>query len=279
MRETEWFFPESLDEVPPLLAKRGVIPHGGGTGILRMKALRDRSRGGDGGPEAGGVRGLIDLGRLPLRQFERSGGSVELGSALTFAEVAGRFERDHILARALGGCASTPLRNRITVGGSVALFPVWSDLMGPLIALEADVSLIGAARGTFPLSRYVAEAGLRRGTLVTGVSFRDQAWASFYYRDTRTRFDYSAFTVTILLKKGSGRILDARVVVIGCKGKFSRLRGLEEQVKSAPAGGAGALSYPPLSFNSKKFMSPEYLARCARVELERGLEALLGGER
>jgi CO/xanthine dehydrogenase FAD-binding subunit len=274
MRETEWFFPESLDEVPPLLAKRGVIPHGGGTGILRMKALRDGSRG-SGGPEAGGVKGLIDLGRLPLRQFERLGGRVEIGSTLTFAEVAERFERDHILARALGGCASTPLRNRITVGGSVALFPVWSDLMGPLIALEADVGLIGAERGTFPLSRYVSEPALRRGTLVTGVSFRDQAWSSRYYRDTRTRFDYSAFTITVLLKKGAGKILDARIVVVGCKGKFRRLHELEEQVKGAPAGGAGALSYPPLSFTGKKFMRPEYVGHCARVELERGLEALL----
>ena len=275
MRETEWFFPESLEEVPPLLAKRGVIPHGGGTGILRMKALRDWSRGVGGGPEAGGVRGLIDLGRLPLRQFERLGGRVEIGSSLTFAEVAERFERDHILARALGGCASTPLRNRITVGGSVALFPVWSDLMGPLIALEADVGLIGAERGTFPVTRYVSEPALRRGTLVTGVSFRDQVWSSFYYRDTRTRFDYAAFTVTILLKKGAGKVLDARIVIVGCKGKFSRLHELEEQVKGAPAGGAGALSYPALSFTGKKFMSPEYLAHCARVELERGLEALL----
>jgi CO/xanthine dehydrogenase FAD-binding subunit len=280
MRETEWFFPENLDEVPPLLAKRGVIPHGGGTGILRMKAPRGRSRGDGGGPEDGGVRGLMDLGRLPLRQFERLGGRVEIGSTLTFAEVVERLEGDHILARALGGCASTPLRNRITVGGSVALFPVWSDLMGPLVALEADVGLIGAERGVFPLTRYVSEPALRRGTLVTGVSFRDQAWSSFYYRDARTRFDYAAFTVTILLKKGAGKVLDARVVVIGCKGKFSRLHELEEQVKGASAGGAraggaGALSYPPLSFTGRKFMSPEYLAHCARVELERGLEALL----
>jgi CO/xanthine dehydrogenase FAD-binding subunit len=282
MRETEWFFPESLDEVPPLLAKRGVVPHGGGTGILRMKVLRDWSRSDE--QDAGGVRGLIDLGRLPLRRFERSGGRVKIGSALTFAEVAERLEMDHILARALGSSASTPLRNRITIGGSVALFPVWSDLMGPLIALEADVDLIGAERGTFPIVRYISEPALRRGTLVTGVSFRDQTWSSFYYRDARTRFDYSSFTVTILLEKGAGKVLDARVVVIGCKGKFNRLRELEEQVKGisaveaggARAGDAGALSYPTLSFSGRKFMSPEYLAHCARVELERGLEALMG---
>jgi hypothetical protein len=66
--------------VPPLLGKKGVIPHGGGTGILRMKSLRGRGDGGKEGPAAGGLRGLVDLGRLPLRRFERSGGRVEIGS-------------------------------------------------------------------------------------------------------------------------------------------------------------------------------------------------------
>jgi CO/xanthine dehydrogenase FAD-binding subunit len=296
MRDIEWFFPERLDDVPPLLAKRGIIPHGGGTGILRMKTLRGGPEGARDAPDAGGVRGLIDLSRLPLRRFERSGGRVEIGSTLTFAEVAGRLESGHILARALGGCASTPLRNRITIGGSVALFPVWSDLMGPLIALEADVDLIGAARGTFPVTRYVAEPALRKGTLVTGVSFPDRVWSSNYYRDTRTRFDYAAFTVTVLLKKNAGKVLDARVVVIGCKGKFSRLLELEERLKGKPLGaardeaagasgagdgasGGGTLPIPTLPFGGRKFMSPEYLAHCARVELERGLKSLMGEER
>jgi CO/xanthine dehydrogenase FAD-binding subunit len=208
---------------------------------------------------------------------------------MTFAEVAGRLESTHVLARALGGCASTPLRNRITVGGSVALFPVWSDLMGPLMALEADVHLVGAGQGTVPVSRYVAEPELRRGTLVTGVSFPDRSWSSFYYRDTRTRFDYAAFTVTFLLEKDAGKVLDARIVVIGCRGKFGRLRDLEARLKGMPLGEArgetaGALdagtfpiTAPP--FNGRKFMSPEYLAHCARVELERGLKSLVGEER
>jgi CO/xanthine dehydrogenase FAD-binding subunit len=274
MREIEWYFPRSLAEVPPLLVKNGVIAHGGGTGILRMKILRQSGRGGGGGPEAAGVRGLIDLGRLPIRHFERLGGRVEMGAGLTFAEVAERLEPDHILARALGRSASTPLRNRITVGGSVALFPVWSDLMGPLIALEADVNLIGGKEGTFPIASYISDPGLRRGTLITGVSFRDQAWSSRYYRDTRTSFDYAAFTITILLKKGAGKLLDARIVVVGCTGKFRRLNLLEERLKGKPIGEGGPISFPELSFTGKKFMSPEYLARCARVELERGLDAL-----
>ena len=88
---------------------------------------------------------------------------VELGACTTFADAAAYLESldgECILAKALGSAASTPLRNRITMGGSTALFPVWSDLVGPLIALGAEVELTGTNPGLFPVARYVDEKEL-----------------------------------------------------------------------------------------------------------------------
>jgi CO/xanthine dehydrogenase FAD-binding subunit len=283
MKEIEWYFPRHLDELPALLTEREAIPHGGGTGIL-MKSMRS-------------IAGLVDLSDLPLHFFHRTGGRVEVGATLTFAEIATEIGPDHILSRALGRSASTPLRNRITLGGSIAFFPSWSDLMGPLIALDAEVTLIGGGqdlqkgdqeipgtrRGrpagvpsvTLPLVRYLSEPAARNRTLITGISFAEERWDSHYHRHTSTRFDYPAFTVSVLMKKSEGRIHDLRCVVVGCRGKFARLWQVEESLRGKRVEDAGPLEIPRLSFTGKKRTSPEYLEHCARVEIGRGIDTLL----
>jgi CO/xanthine dehydrogenase FAD-binding subunit len=141
------------------------------------------------------------------------------------------------------------------------------------------VTLIGEKQGTFPVARYFEESGLRRRTLVTGVSFRERRWFSAYYRDTRTHFDYSAFTITVLIEKDGGRVADARVVVVGCAGKIARLQQLEDALKGRSAEDTASIPYPSVSFTGKKFMSPEYLSHVARVELERGIVGILRDRR
>jgi len=286
MKEIEWYFPQRLDELPALLMKRGVIPHGGGTGIL-MTRMRSTA-------------GLIDLGSLPLHFFRRKNGRVEIGATLTFAELAKQFTPDHIVSRALRRSASTPLRNRITVGGSIAFFPSWSDLMGPLIALDTEVTLIGGEHDshngdqksnpvrvrkgrwggvpslTVPLVQYLRESNMRKQTLITSISFTEEQWDSYYYRHTYTHFDYPAFTLTVLLNKGAGRIHDLRCVVVGCRGKYERLTQVEEALRGSQLKDVSSLELPRLLFTGKKRTSPEYLAHCARVELGRGIDQLLG---
>ena len=52
-----------------------------------------------------------------------------------------------MLVKALKNTATTPLRNRITVGKRL-LSPLWSNLMGPLLALDAEVEVVGKLNGT-----------------------------------------------------------------------------------------------------------------------------------
>ena len=95
-------------------------------------------------------RGLVDVGKLGLDYVRIQAGTVRLGAGTTYAGAVrglAAFDTCHPLVQALGSAATTPLRNRITVGGSVASFPYWSDLMGPLLALEAEVELTGGGRG------------------------------------------------------------------------------------------------------------------------------------
>jgi CO/xanthine dehydrogenase FAD-binding subunit len=269
MKELEWFFPKDITQVPDLLSMKGAVPHGGGTGILKSGTGR--------------INGLIDLSRLPLGYFRLVNGRVEFGASQTYSELVNNIRRidpGHILVKALGRSANTPLRNRITAGGSIALFPPWSDLMGPLIALGADMSLIGKDNNNVNVSEYASKRDLVKGNLITGVGFELKSRLSYFYRESRTIVDYPAFTVTVMLNKPDDIIEDPRAVVSGCTGRFKRLDGLEKYLigKSArEIDVADAVNLVDISFPRKKNMTPEYLKHLAGVRIERGLESLLKG--
>jgi CO/xanthine dehydrogenase FAD-binding subunit len=262
--DVQWFFPRTLAEVAPLLAQEGVIPHGGGTGILR------------GG--MGHVRGLIDLGRLGLDGVRRDKTVVSIGAAASYSAVAravSSWDPQHVLARSLAAAATTSLRNRITIGGSIALFPYWSDLMGPLLATDAEVQLVGSHEGWVPVADYVRRRELRQGSLITEVRWREEGWTGEYRRWTRTKTDRPAFSLTVLAGKPGKAPEGLRILLVGCSGRFRRLTEVEEAVakgSSASAAAAGA----EIEIPGRMGAGGDYLSHCARVELERALAALLG---
>jgi CO/xanthine dehydrogenase FAD-binding subunit len=268
MSEIQWYFPKTLEEASELLLRDGNFLHGGGTGLLRGSMNR--------------VRGLIDLSNLSLSYFHVKKDIIEIGATCTFTETAEnllRADPQNALGSSLASAASTPLRNRITIGGSVASFPAWSDPMGPLIALDAEVSLTGAQKGNFKITRYATDTNLRKNTLITGVSFQRERWSSYYHRETVTHFDYPAFTVTILIEKEGNLLTDARVVIVGSVGKFKRLTGIEDDLRGKAVDTVQSdeiVAHLDVDFNGKKSFSPDYLKHLAAAQLERGLIHLIG---
>jgi len=277
LKEITWYFPNTPEEVPELLKKKGVFVHGGGTALLRSNLA--------------GVEGLIDLKALPLNFCREREGVIEIGGGCAYSqitEVLQKIDSHNILIRALSSAASSPLRNRITLGGSIAFFPVWSDLMGPLLALEAEVTLIGGSKGRFPLVEYLRKREIRKRSLITGISFKKRKLNSYYFRQSRTHFDYSAFSISILVKKAASlpasaspstsTIEETTIVIVGSRNKFTRLSSLEDSLKNCSPADlqlkdiAGNLE---VEFVAKKNYSPDYLKHLAAVELERGLKAVL----
>ncbi|UCF98487.1 MAG: FAD binding domain-containing protein [Spirochaetaceae bacterium] len=269
MAAIQWYFPSELDEVPEILTQEGVIPHSGGTGILWGGLTR--------------VRGLMDVSRLDLRFVRKRDGALTLGAALSYRQtVEALAVKGQILAQSLHCAATEPLRNRITLGGSISMFPYWSDLMGPLLALEAELSLVGATSGIRPLSEYVTNRKLRQNTLITSIRLSDASWQGTYYRHTRTPTDRPAFSITVLMRRNSKRIEAIRIVVIGCRGRFRRLTEIENALNGAPIPGdpaeliataSGKLNF---DFPARMGFSAEYLKACALIELERTLGSALG---
>jgi CO/xanthine dehydrogenase FAD-binding subunit len=272
MKELLWQFPTHLDEAVRLLQEPGAALHAGGTSILRVGT--------------GNLAALIDLHGLGLRHFRVSDGRVELGAMLTFADVLEKMravDPRSILVQALSGAASTPLRNRITVGGSVAMAPLWSDLMGPLLALGADVVLLGDDEIVCPFAQLLEDRAIRAGKLVTAIRFDQGQWQSSYYRATTTHFDYAAFTISTLVRRNSREeIEDARLVVTGSRQRYKRLTAQEQALIGRKRGDLDSLpqiaAAADVEFARKNIGSPEYVRHLFGVELERALERAVRGQ-
>jgi CO/xanthine dehydrogenase FAD-binding subunit len=266
--EIQWYFPNELEEVPGILALDGVVPHGGGTGILWGGMSR--------------IRGLMDVSRLDLKFCRVRDGTIELGAALSYCQAAAALvESGHLLSRSLSSAATEPLRNRISLGGSISMFPYWSDLLGPLLALEAELSLAGANSGTRALEEYLRNRDLRQNTLITSIRLPDQPWQGAYYRHTRTRTDRPAFSITVLLRRSTGRIEEIRIVVVGCSGRYRKLTEVEKVLEGSEVPAAPselleeAVAQLDIDFPARMGFSAEYLNACAPIELKRTLASAL----
>jgi CO/xanthine dehydrogenase FAD-binding subunit len=266
--DVEWYFPNELADVPDILSREGVIPHSGGTGILWGNMTR--------------IRGLMDVSHLDLKSFRKKDDEIVLGAALSYSEAAEALVKpDHPLVQSLKSAATEPLRNRISLGGSISMFPYWSDLMGPLLALDARLSLVGGAKGECSLTDYIEIRKLRQNTLITSIHWSDTPWQCSYYRHTRTPTDRPAFSLTVLLQKTSKRVETARLVVVGCKGRYRKLTEVEQILQGAelPQDPSSLLDKATerleLEIPARMGFSAEYLKACVIIELRRALEAAL----
>jgi hypothetical protein len=139
----EWYRPDDLDEVVDIMHNGSGLPYAGGTGLKSSQ-----------------VSGLIDLRQLNLNYIRETQAGITIGSMTRFNDIACYHWPDsrRILARAVGQAASNPLRNLITLGGSLAFRPIWSNVPTPLLALDASVRVVGRPSTAYPLPIPATEA-------------------------------------------------------------------------------------------------------------------------
>ncbi|MBC7322132.1 MAG: FAD binding domain-containing protein [Acetomicrobium sp.] len=263
MKAMEWYFPKSREELAELLKEEGILIHAGGTAI-KEERIKSAKR-------------VIDISSLPLNYIKKEGDIWRIGATATLGQVMDALESDHLLVKALKCTATTPLRNRITMGGSVYLSPLWSNLMGPLLALEAEIEVLGRRQGTCKYEEFLSNRGKFQGCAVTEVRLPDVKLIGCFDRFARTATDYSALTVTIALSVKGESIRDAKVVVTGSKRVYDRLSGVEKALQGSrleDVDAEGILRNVNVEFADKPAGSGAYLAEVSKVLLCRGLNAL-----
>ncbi len=167
--EFEYFAPLTVDEALELLARYGEDAKilAGGQSLVPMMKLRIAS-----------PRYLIDVNRVSsLTGFRQAGDRFIFGALCRHAEIArSPLVREHlpIMADAANVTADVQVRNRGTLGGSLAHADPAGDWPAALLALDTEVTITGPhGVRPVPLNEFIVDAyttQLGAAEMVTAVS-------------------------------------------------------------------------------------------------------------
>ncbi len=213
----KWYFPASIPKAVQLIEQPGIILHGGGTRILKTQS---RS-----------IIGLVDICNLKLDYIKQKNNLYHVGAAVTFGKVV-KFSKENnclsMLGTALSEAASTPVRNRITIGGSIKDFPLWSNLIAPLIALDAKVEINNGSSKIIPIEEYITSGMIKTKHLVKEIIIpEDEKIIWRIKRFTLLKFEYPIFNIAIKFKFNGSLVHDAAFVITGVKNRFKRFNKAE----------------------------------------------------
>jgi len=264
MRDFAYHRPSSLDEAVSLRtgAAEGLYLAGGMTLLPTMKQ-------GLAAPSD-----LVDLSAVPgLAGIELAGGQVTIGAMTQHALVASSSDvRRAIpaLADLAGGIGDAQVRNRGTIGGSVANSDPAADYPAAVVALGAVIRTDKREIAGDDFFRGLFETALRPGELIRQIAFPVPARAAYAkFPNPASRY---AMAGVFVADFGGGRV---RVGVTGAGPCAFRWAALEAALagKLDPAAAASA-ALDGAGFNSDLHASAEYRAALVRAMAKRVISAL-----
>jgi carbon-monoxide dehydrogenase medium subunit len=224
---------------------------------------------------------LVDLRKVPgLRGAQRENGQWKIGAMTRHADLQGNAELGPV-GQATALIADQQVRNRGTIGGSLAHGDPASDLPTVLLVCEGAVTVAGSggpreiAAGDL-FEDYLTTA-VGDDEIVTEVRVPDFAgWGSSYLKFTRRAEDWAMVGVCAMVKKaGDGSIEDVRIGLtnmgstpLRASAAEDALRGKGADAIAAAAEQAAEGTDPPGDLNA----TPDYKRHLARVLTRRALE-------
>ncbi|MBI2186823.1 MAG: xanthine dehydrogenase family protein subunit M [Acidobacteria bacterium] len=177
---------------------------------------------------------LIDIARIPdLSGIREKDGRIEIGAGTVHHDVASSpllRERCPVMCDAASDIGDPQVRNRGTLGGSLAHADPSADYPAVMLALDADVQMKGPSGGrTVKASAFFRDlftVDLAPDEIITGVQFtpvRAAAYAKLRQRASH----YAIVGAAAALDAAGGRIRAARVGLTGAGPCAIRLRTVE----------------------------------------------------
>jgi carbon-monoxide dehydrogenase medium subunit len=214
--------PSTLEEAVELLGTlEDARPLAGGHSLIPAMKLRIAT------PLA-----LVDIGRLPgLDGVEADGDGIRIGALTRHAVVAQSAlvrECCPALAEAAALIGDRQVRNRGTIGGSLAHADPGADYPTAITALAATVSVLGpAGTRTIPADEFftgVFSTALQRGELVTSVHLpaSPAGTGSAYVKHKHPASGYAVAAVAAVVSLDGDACTAARLVVGGVTGVPAR---------------------------------------------------------
>ena len=229
---------------------------------------------------------LVDISRIPgLSGIKEAGGRIEIGATTTHTEIAAsKLLRDTcpMIADAAAEIGDPQVRNRGTIGGSIAHADPAADFPAVVLALDADIVLKGK-NGSRTVKaaaffRGFYDVDLAPGELIVALQFapvKTAAYAKLHQRASH----YAVVGVAAALEVKGGLIQSARIGLTGATTHALRLEGVEkalagkkaDDVAAAAAGAASEVA----DMNGDLHASAEYRKAMIPVFVKRAVEKAL----
>jgi carbon-monoxide dehydrogenase medium subunit len=268
MYDFEYHRPRSLDDAAKAAGSGDVKVLAGGMSLLPALKMR-----------LARYAGLVDLGAIDaLKGIRREGEAIVIGAMTPHAEVAASAEVARAipaLAALAGGIGDPLVRNRGTMGGSIANADPAADYPAGVLGLGATVvtSQREIAADRFFLGLF--ETALKPGEIITAVRFPvPQAAGYCKFRQPASRFAL----VGVFAARTAGGV---RVAVTGAAPSVFRLKDAEAALaKRFDPAALDGIALAPDGLNSDIHASAEYRASCVMVLAKRAVaQALEPGAR
>jgi aerobic carbon-monoxide dehydrogenase medium subunit len=276
--EFDYTAPETLDDALKALADGGEDAKllAGGHSLLPLMKLRLAA------PSL-----LVDLRKVPgLHGIQRENGSWRIGALTVHSELEHTPDLG-VVSLVAGTIADPQVRNRGTIGGSLAHGDPASDLPAVMMICEATVTLQGAGGQQRSVSaneffRDYLETAVEPTEVLTEIRIPAyDGWGFGYEKFNRRSEDWAMVGVSALVRKEGDTIADARVGLTNMASVPLRARAVEEALRGQPANAdsiaraaeqAAEGTNPPADLNA----SAEYKRHLARVMARRALETAAG---
>ena len=273
--EFDYVAPETLDDAIRALADGGEDAKllAGGHSLLPLMKLRLAA------PAL-----LVDLRRVPDLAGVRANGDIRIGAMTTHSALA---RADAGLASAAAETiADQQVRNRGTIGGSLAHGDPASDL--PAVVLAAEGTIVARGPGgereiaAADFFRDYFETALAPDEVITGIRLPgSEGWSFGYEKFNRRQEDWAMVAVCALLRVENGACADVRIGLTHMGSTPLRATAAEEALRgqalepgaiAAAAEQAAEGTSPPADLNA----SADYKRHLARVLCRRALERAAG---
>jgi len=232
---------------------------------------------------------LVDLGRVPdLAYIRDAGDHVAIGAMTTeYALESSDLLRDRLplLAEAAGMIGDQQVRNRGTIGGSLAHADPASDLPTVVTALRGEIIATGPnGQRSIPAEEFFQDiwtSVLDPTEVLTEVRIPYVAGAAQTYEKFRLRAaDWAIVGVAISATRQDGNVGDISVVLTNVGPTPVRAKGVEDALKGGPVtreviATAAEKASDGLEPSGELKASPDYKRHLARVLTRRALERVL----
>jgi carbon-monoxide dehydrogenase medium subunit len=279
----DYLRPATIDEALGMLAEHGsdAAVLAGGQSLMPMLNLRFAR-----------PAQIIDIKRLPdLDQIVLTDEGVSIGALARHVSVKGStIVREHapLIAMALDHVAHAAIRNRGTLGGSLALADPAAEMPACAVCLDAEIvvaSQCGERRiAAADFFKGIYTTALDSGELITGVVIpRLAGWRWDFDEVARRRGDFAIAGLALGVRLEGALVAECRVVFCGAEAAPRRLTATENVIVGSRVGSRASIKETLnvlasiLEPMESEEYPPSYRKRVTAVLLERGLARLAGG--